>query len=80
LIRMQFKVVNVDGIGMDTMHYIEKWPIFYKGLKDSSLNEVEKKFYDEILQGETVRLEKNVSVFENGVYKLTNYMDGTNGV
>jgi len=74
------QVAIVDGIGMDSSHYLAKWPIFFKELRDSSLNLTEAAYYDEILKNNALRLEKNVSEFVDGVYKLTNYMDGTNGV
>jgi len=74
------EVAIVDTIGMDSSHYLGKWLVFFKALKDASLNEIEKSFYDEVLKSNSIRLEKNVSEFVDGVYKLTNYMDGTNGV
>jgi VCBS repeat-containing protein len=74
------KIAIVDSIGMDSSHYLAKWPIFFKALKESSLNQTEAKYYNELLKNNSIRLEKNVSEFINGVYKLRNYMDGTNGV
>ena len=70
----------VDGIGMDVSHYLSKWPVFFLAMKQASKTDKEANYYQKIINGTVIQVEKNVLKYKNNQYLLTNYMDGTNGV
>ncbi|OAD23023.1 hypothetical protein THIOM_001151 [Candidatus Thiomargarita nelsonii] len=74
----------VDGIGMDVSHFLAKWPIFIRIFMEASYDSLKKeRFFRNILKGIEIQLFDKVIIppDENiRIYRLTNYMDGTNGV
>ncbi len=79
----------VDRIGLDTSHYLAKWPVFYNALKNSyPIGSAEYVYYNEILVKDAIQIKRDplqvevedVAQFHQGIWQTTNYMDTTNGV
>jgi len=82
--KCNLKEMMVDGIGRDVSHFLAKWPIFIRIFMEASYDSVKKeRFFRNLLKGIEIQLFDKVIIPPNDkirIYRLTNYMDGTNGV
>jgi len=74
----------VEGIGTDVSHFMAIWPAVIYSFKVGSYDSVEKSaYFNGLLAGIGNQLQQRVIVQpskEVPIFRLTNYMDGTNGL
>lgn len=82
--RADLEPCEIDDIAQDTSHSL-RHPLWLESLKSASIyiDERQSQFYDDIQEGFTTQLLNHVIVSPNEkfpTYRLTNYMDGQNGL
>ncbi len=80
----QLDLAPVSGIGMDVSHFLGKWPFFLRVFLDASFDSPRRAaHYRALLFGIESQLFGAVLTPPDdsvGVFRLTNYMDGSNGI